>query len=106
MKTNLWDKIFASFWLIYLMFKHWFNMEAVQAELDVIKEDLEKRITEAKKSDYSWIKSIPMEYAITFDLFQTNCFWFEPKELCKSPDGNGVCHKKGLCPILWKLRKV
>jgi hypothetical protein len=78
-----------------MLFKHGFSLEGVQSEVDEIKEDLEKRIS-----------SVSNGFIITFDVFQTNCFWFEPKSLCKSPDGNGTCHKRGLCPILWKLRRV
>lgn len=40
-----------------------------------------------------------MNYKIDFDFMQTNCFWFEPKVLCKQPDGNAVCNLD-FCPIL------
>lgn len=93
--TNLLDKTLAVFWLIYLFFKHWFNMEKIQAELDRVRQDLDERL-----------EAVTNGYIITWDIFQTNCFWFEPKNLCKSPDGNGTCHKKGICPILWRLKRV
>ncbi len=39
------------------------------------------------------------DYKIDFEFMQTNCFWFEPKALCKQPDGNAVCYLD-FCPIL------
>jgi tRNA (cmo5U34)-methyltransferase len=41
-----------------------------------------------------------MDYKIDFNFMQTNCFWFEPQRLCKSPDGNGVCIPEAICPLL------
>ena len=95
MNSTLWDKIQAVFWLIYLLFKHWFNMDNVQAELDQIKKDLDTRIGLTGDG-----------FIITWDIYQTNCFWFEPKTLCKCPDGLGECTDANRCPILGRLKRV
>ncbi len=43
-------------------------------------------------------------YIIDHLFLQINCFWFEPKTLCKHPDGTADCIEKD-CPVL-KGRKM
>lgn len=38
-------------------------------------------------------------YRVDHFLMQNNCFWFEPRTLCKHPNGTAVCTEK-ICPVL------
>ncbi len=40
-----------------------------------------------------------IHYKLTFDVFQANCFWFEPRTLCKRAEEQDTC-KESKCPIL------